>query len=81
MTGSKYSEVGWGFSGLITLVFLVMIVLQGMNMQINLWTIVMGLMFLAGGSVLIGFVIVVIFVIYLSLLKTESENNKDYCGY
>lgn len=63
----KYSEIGWGLSGPMTLIFLVVIVLQGMNIPITIGSVILGLMVLIGGSIMAGVVIFLFLVIYFSI--------------
>ncbi|MDH5533587.1 MAG: hypothetical protein OEX81_04130 [Candidatus Pacebacteria bacterium] len=73
----KRSELGCSLSGLLTLIFLVVIVLQGMLIPINLWSITLGLMVFAGASILIGFVIFLLFMLCMVLVKKENDTQEQ----
>lgn len=64
---NKYSEVGWGLSGLMTLIVLVVISLLGLNLPITLGNVIFGMIVFAGGSILSGVAIFFFLVIYFSI--------------
>jgi hypothetical protein len=72
----KSSELSLGLSGILTLVLMVVIALQALQLPINLITIIGGMLVFVFGSIAIGFVLIVFFLIYAHLLSLESNESE-----
>ncbi len=72
----KQAEIGSGLSGVVGMVMVVLLALQGMGQPITLGNVLLGIMLLLGASVLIGGGIFIILVVCFSLLKKEPAQNE-----
>lgn len=73
----KYQEVTGGASGLLLMVLIVVLALQGLGQQMTIGNIVLGLAFLAIALIVIGGGIFFVLVFCFSRLKIESDQKQN----
>lgn len=72
----KQAEIYGGLSGLLVMVMIVCLALLSMGLPITPGNIALGMMFLSGGSVLLGGALFIVLVACFSLLKREAKQNE-----